>query len=121
MYSDPDPASFYLYVAEGEGETVGKPLPIAWHSTVRAAKIKKRWVTAQKELKNELQRKLNDDEIRQIGEDLLDSLREPALLGERPLPYALQLVKVDIAYEDPGFSETPHVIAHKTADPVQTP
>lgn len=120
MYSDPDESENYLYVAEVVDPSTDPPtlkaLPIETLTRTTAPKVKKMFKSRYKQLAKELgisERDLTDEQLAQVGKDLVAYLRTRDDDEKAPLPDALALVDVWILYDGAhGFSETPRVVVY---------
>lgn len=123
MYSDPDESENYLYVATFENDPAKHTaLPIHQFTALSAPKVKKmedkyREDYAKKHQKKE--RDLDATDISDVGNEVLNKLREVAKEKGNSLPEKLALVEVWIvATDDGGWTETPGILAAQGAGQV---
>jgi hypothetical protein len=108
MYAKPSPKPLsYAYLADGGGE----PLSLLHYTGLTPSRLSK--LFGKRKAKYEKQGGLNQQEIDHgSGLEVLEYVREMnAKRPTRPLPDAIQLIKVVIDYGDGVFVETPIVAA----------
>jgi hypothetical protein len=110
MYSNPSPERPYYMIADGEG----KPLPIATLTGVTCPKIGKIYRKECEEVANKLDLKkdnLPPEQKQAVGEKMFAYLRAEAVSHKQQLPSKLQLVRMEISYQEGKLSESPEIIA----------
>jgi hypothetical protein len=112
MYSNPSPERPYYIIADGSG----KPLPIAALTGVTCPKVGKIYRTECQDVADKL--KLNKDKLPQehrqaIGEKMFAYFRREAAGRKQAMPEKLQLVRVEISYQNGKIVETPEIIAEE--------
>lgn len=108
MYAKPSPKPLsYTYLADGEGQ----PLRLLYYTGLTPSRLTK--LFGKRKAKYEKQGGLSKKEIDHgSGVEVLEYVREMnAKRPTRPLPEAIQLIKVVISYGDGVFLETPNAVA----------
>jgi hypothetical protein len=112
MYSNPSAERPYYMVTDGDGQ----PLPIGTLTGITCPKVGKIYRTECQEVANKL--KLNKDRLppdkkQAIGEKMFAYLRAEATNRKQSLPGKLQLIRMEISYQDGQIIETPEIIAQE--------
>lgn len=112
MYSNPSAERPYYMIADGDGQ----PLPIGTLTGITCPKVGKIYRTECQDLANKL--KLNKDRLppehkQAIGEKMFAYLRAEASSHKHELPEKLQLIRMEISYQNGQIIETPEIIARE--------
>lgn len=110
MYSNPSAERPYYMIADGDGQ----PLPIGTLTGITCPKVGKIYRTECQDLADKL--KMNKDKLppehkQAIGEKMFAYLRVEATNRKQALPDKLQLIRMEISYQDGKLSESAEVIA----------
>jgi hypothetical protein len=104
MYSSPRAARFYYLVADSGGQ----PLPIATLTGITPPKIGKMHARKRQERSSALDKAGEDRAKRnyEIGREICMMLREQAARRGNVLPQGIQLIRVEVRYNDGKLKET---------------
>ncbi|MFT4548033.1 MAG: hypothetical protein ACI8XO_005092 [Verrucomicrobiales bacterium] len=116
MYSDPESAAPYLYLADGDGE----PLGVKSHGGITNPKMRKMYRARLDRYcrENDLDKNNPPQEaIDTIAGEVFDFLRKHSVERGNPLPETLRLMHVYIEQAPPpdGFKETTTRLSEQTA------
>jgi hypothetical protein len=108
MYSSPRATRFYYLVTDSEGQ----PLPVAKLTGVTPPKIGKMHARKRQERSSALDKAGEDRAKRnyEIGREICAMLRDQATRRGQALPPGIQLIRVEVRYNDGKLEETREIL-----------